>query len=237
MITGDVFDRGPKTTEALWLLYALEAQAKTAGGEVHLLIGNHEAITMAGDVRYLNKKYADVARHLNTSYQQMFDNNSVLGRWLRSKPVIIQVNDMLFMHGGLHPDYQNLKMSMQEVNEKYRQSLGLSKAQFKADEVLNFLYGSLGPLWYRGYFKDPKLPAANLSALMQQMKVNRIVVGHTTMDGVYAHYQGSVISIDSGIKGGIKGEMFFWEDGKISKAGMDGIRSKVPDGPDKYKED
>ncbi|MFZ6679382.1 metallophosphoesterase [Undibacterium sp. Tian12W] len=236
VITGDVLDRGPKVTEALWLLYALEAQASAAGGGVHLLLGNHEAISMAGDVRYLNKKYAAVAQHLNISYQQMFDNSSVLGRWLRSKPVIVQVNDMLFMHGGLHPDHQNLNMSLQQVNEKYRSTLGLSKAQIKTDDVLSWLYGSIGPLWYRGYFNAPKLPVADLDKMLQQLKLERIVVGHTTMDGVYSHYQGKVISIDSGIKGGVKGEILFWEKGQLSKAGVDGQKVAVPDAPEKRKD-
>ncbi|MFZ6873114.1 metallophosphoesterase [Undibacterium sp. Di27W] len=236
VITGDVLDRGPQVTEALWLLYALEAQASAAGGAVHLLLGNHEAISMAGDVRYLNKKYASVAQHLNTSYQQMFDNSSVLGRWLRSKPVIIQVNDMLFMHGGLHPDYVSLNMSLPQINEKYRQTLGLSKAEVKTDDVLSWLYGSVGPLWYRGYFHAPVLPANDLDKVLQQLKLGRIVVGHTTMDGVYFHYQGKVISIDSGIKGGLKGEMLFWDKGQLSKAGLDGQRVAVPDAPEKRKD-
>ncbi|MFZ3002918.1 MAG: metallophosphoesterase [Undibacterium umbellatum] len=236
VIAGDVLDRGPKVTEALWLLYALEARAKAAGGAVHLLLGNHETITMAGDVRYLNKKYVTVAQHLNTSYPQMLDNSSVLGRWLRSKPVIIQVNDMLFMHGGLHPDHQNLNLNLQQVNEKYRQTLGMSKAQVKADSVLDWLYGSMGPLWYRGYFTAPQLPGEELNKVLQQLKVDRIVVGHTTMNGVYSHYQGKVISIDSGIKGGVKGEMLFWDKGQLSKAGADGQKVAVPDAPEKRKD-
>ncbi|WP_162060542.1 metallophosphoesterase [Undibacterium sp. KW1] len=236
VIAGDVLDRGPKVTESLWLLYALEAQASAAGGGVHLLLGNHEAISMAGDVRYLNKKYAAVAQHLSVSYQQMFDNSSVLGRWLRSKPVIVQVNDMLFMHGGLHPDHQSLNMSLQQINEKYRSTLGLSKAQIKTDDVLSWLYGSIGPLWYRGYFNAPKLPLADLDKMLQQLKLERIVVGHTTMDGVYSHYQGKVISIDSGIKGGVKGEMLFWDKGQLSKAGVDGQKVAVPDATEKRKD-
>ncbi|MFZ6718667.1 metallophosphoesterase [Undibacterium sp. Ji49W] len=237
VVAGDVFDRGPNTTEALWLLYELEAQAEAAGGAVHLLLGNHEAMSFAGDLRYLNTKYASVARQLNLSYPQIFDNSSVLGRWLRSKPVIIQINDMLFMHGGLHPDYQNLNMSIAQVNEQFRSSLGMTKTQLKdkGNDALSFLYGSLGPLWYRGYFKAPKLSNADLDQLLQQMQLHRIVVGHTTMDGVYAHYQGKIISIDSGIKGGVKGEMFFWDKGQLSKAGLDGVRVAIPDAPEKIR--
>ena len=57
VIVGDVMDRGPQVTEAYWFLRGLEAQARRAGGRVHVLLGNHEAMVLAGDVRYTNPKY------------------------------------------------------------------------------------------------------------------------------------------------------------------------------------
>ena len=50
--TGDLPDRGPDTKKAMDLLMALEKQAAKAGGQVHALIGNHEAMNMYGDLRY-----------------------------------------------------------------------------------------------------------------------------------------------------------------------------------------
>jgi len=49
---GDVPDRGPATRKVMDLLMALEKQAAKAGGHVHALIGNHEAMNMYGDLRY-----------------------------------------------------------------------------------------------------------------------------------------------------------------------------------------
>lgn len=49
---GDVPDRAPDTRRILDLLIRLEPQAKRAGGYVHALIGNHEAMNMEGDLRY-----------------------------------------------------------------------------------------------------------------------------------------------------------------------------------------
>lgn len=49
---GDVPDRAPDTRRILDLLIKLEPQAKRAGGYVHALIGNHEAMNMQGDLRY-----------------------------------------------------------------------------------------------------------------------------------------------------------------------------------------
>jgi hypothetical protein len=50
---GDVPDRGDHTRRILDHLMKLEPQAISAGGRVHALIGNHEAMNMLGDLRYV----------------------------------------------------------------------------------------------------------------------------------------------------------------------------------------
>ncbi len=52
--TGDVPDRGARSRDVMDLLMKLEKQAKRAGGYVHALIGNHEAMNMYGDLRYVH---------------------------------------------------------------------------------------------------------------------------------------------------------------------------------------
>ena len=52
--TGDVLDRGPDSRRALDLLMRLEEEAQAAGGAVHALIGNHEAMNLYGDLRYVS---------------------------------------------------------------------------------------------------------------------------------------------------------------------------------------
>ena len=62
VIVGDILDRGPRSREAMDLLMRLEAEAATAGGRVHVLIGNHEAMNLIGDLRYVAKaEYAAFA--------------------------------------------------------------------------------------------------------------------------------------------------------------------------------
>jgi hypothetical protein len=55
VLDGDMVDRGPATRKVLDLLMALQAQAPSAGGAVHPLIGNHEAMNIIGDLRYVSK--------------------------------------------------------------------------------------------------------------------------------------------------------------------------------------
>ena len=49
--TGDITDRGPQVREIMDLLMRLEDEARDDGGEVRVLLGNHEAMNMMGDVR------------------------------------------------------------------------------------------------------------------------------------------------------------------------------------------
>ncbi|MEZ5956227.1 MAG: metallophosphoesterase [Hyphomonadaceae bacterium] len=51
---GDIPDRGPNSRMIMDLLMQLEPQARHAGGRVHALIGNHEAMNVYGDLRYVH---------------------------------------------------------------------------------------------------------------------------------------------------------------------------------------
>jgi Calcineurin-like phosphoesterase len=50
---GDLLDRGPKPREVVGLMMALEKEAEQAGGRVVSLLGNHEAMNIMGDLRYV----------------------------------------------------------------------------------------------------------------------------------------------------------------------------------------
>lgn len=59
---GDVPDRGPDTKKIIEHLMKLEKQAKRKGGRVEALIGNHEAMNVIGDLRYVTpEEYAAFA--------------------------------------------------------------------------------------------------------------------------------------------------------------------------------
>ncbi|HMP28939.1 MAG TPA: metallophosphoesterase, partial [Saprospiraceae bacterium] len=93
VVMGDYFGRGDQVMEILWLFFNLEQQAALVNGHVHILIGNHDIMTMDKDLRYLNVKYLYTSGALRSNYSELFSNTSVLGNWLRSKNIAITVND------------------------------------------------------------------------------------------------------------------------------------------------
>lgn len=70
---GDIPDRGPSTRRIMDHLMRLERQANRAGGEVVALIGNHEAMNVTGDLRYVTpEEYAEFRTPRSKSLRDQF---------------------------------------------------------------------------------------------------------------------------------------------------------------------
>jgi hypothetical protein len=50
---GDLLDRGADSRKVMDLLMRLQREAEAAGGRVHVVLGNHEAMNVLGDLRYV----------------------------------------------------------------------------------------------------------------------------------------------------------------------------------------
>lgn len=201
VVIGDVFDRGEDVTAIFWFFYKLQQEAAEAGGAVTLFLGNHEPMEFSGDERYARPKYLVLARLLGTKYKDLMGPDSELGRWMATWNTVGIIGDNLYVHGGVGKDFYDWNLPISEINAKMSRVLFMKNAARKAlSDTLNFLYGSYGPIWYRGLVqKEAKrrpVSVDTLDLIRLRYGVNRIIVGHTIFRDVSSFYEGRVIDVN-----------------------------------------
>lgn len=209
VFAGDMFDRGNQVTECLWLMYSLEEKAKAAGGYVHFILGNHEIMNMQGNHYYTTKKYKKNAALIGKTLTELYNENSEIGRWLRSKNIIEKIGDLLFVHGGISPELNRLPLGIVEINDLARPYYGrrIDSANNTIMTLYDTRYGEryrISPFWSRGYYKSrtikgiDKVSNEQLDTTFNKFSVRRIVTGHTIVaDTISVHYGGRVINTDT----------------------------------------
>jgi hypothetical protein len=226
---GDVVDRGPDSRKALDLVRRLEREAEAAGGMVHLLLGNHEAARMLGDLRFATdgeyeafassnseKVRTDYVKTLGVqgAREQMqqktplgfvemrlaFGRDGEYGRWLRQLPVTIKVNGIEFVHGGISPSVAG--MGCEKINDQVRRELTSDLDRTRAQPLASLTARADGPLWYRGLAQEPDTFAPQVDEILAKLHARAIVVGHTVAatGRVVTRFDGRIIQIDTGMQ-------------------------------------
>jgi hypothetical protein len=216
VLIGDFFDRGEQVTEVLWLIYSLEEKAKAAGGYVHFILGNHEIMNLSGDLRYVQHTYLETAGLLKEKYEDLYGENSELGRWLRTKNIIEKISDLLFMHGGFSSEMNNLGLSIARINDLARPSYSQDVYKYR-DKKLAVIYdGKTSPFWYRGYYwGNDRASQQQVDSTLSEFGNKFIITGHTIVaDTISVWFGGKVLNTDVHHAAG-KSEALLVEDGKF----------------------
>jgi hypothetical protein len=135
--TGDMLDRGPKSRAVMDLLMRLEQEAPRNGGRTVVLLGNHEAMNIFGDLRYVtNEDYDSFAdtkseERRKAAYATYSSRLSAAAlpepRWMKSHPPgFIEQRDALSADG------------------KYGRWLRNHSALVRIDDTV-FLHGGISP--------------------------------------------------------------------------------------------
>ncbi len=204
---GDIFDRGIDVTRTLWFIYELERQAEAEGGGVHTVLGNHELLVMANDLRYVAGKEKLIADYYGTNYATLFDTRfSVLGKWLASKVGILRIDNILLAHGGVSETY--LDFTLESFDDSLIAFFGEDLFRIWADSTApaialdsaavtrraQFFFGDSSVFWYRGYVKEDTLEAM-LANVLDRFGGTIHVVGHTTVPTIQERYGGALIAV------------------------------------------
>lgn len=200
VVLGDVFDRGEDVTQILWLLYRLETEAEKAGGRMTFILGNHETMVLAGDVRYVEEKYSAISDSLHISIPDLYGSDTELGRWLGTRNTMEKIGDILLVHAGIGADMLEQAMPVQQVNDAVSRGLFIDRKIRRNDPLLKLLFGNSGPVWYRGLVSDKEkynpVTDAQLDEILDLYDAERMIVGHTIVDDITVCHSGKVIAVN-----------------------------------------
>ena len=224
---GDVVDRGPDSLKVLDLLERLQKDAARAGGAVHPLLGNHEVMRMLGDLRFVSPgEYAAFVSSRSTDLREAyvkraaainqpvidppplgfvelrtnFGRNGRYGAWLRMLNAVVQINGIVFVHGGIGPETADL--TCDAINQTVRREITADIDKTRGDPLASLAARPDGPLWYRGLAEEPDAFAPVVDDILARQHARAIVIGHTvTADfRVRVRFGGKVVQLDTGMQ-------------------------------------
>ncbi|MBP7570591.1 MAG: metallophosphoesterase [Acidobacteria bacterium] len=233
--TGDVLDRGPDARKVLDLLMSLEKQARRAGGRVHALLGNHEAMNLAGDLRYVPAGEYAAFRSPETGElrARVFelladpaskDDAAYRARWEAQHPLGWVERSLAFGPKGAYGKWLRQRAAVVRINgilflhgglSPKHGSLSIPEINQRIEQELAgtaLPEGSLaadpeGPLWYRGLatLPEPEL-REHVDRLLSLHQARHIVIGHTVVaPAIVPRLSARVIAIDVGLSALYKG--------------------------------
>jgi len=121
--------------------------------------------------------------------------NGEYGKWVKGNPVVIQVNDTLFLHGGISSKY--CKLSLESMTHQ-----AIAAMENYDQTVTTIIDDPLGPVWYRGNATEDEtdIYSQTLDNILKRYGAKRIVVGHTPTGGaVWPRFDQRIVVNDTGI--------------------------------------
>ena len=204
---GDQTDRGDDEREIIDWFERLQEQAAAAGGAFHVLLGNPEVMNVQLDLRYVTEggfeDFVDIPYDAaDPLYRSVpparrgrvaaFRPGGPYANLLADHPIVLQIGDTVFVHGGLEPEFAALGVD----------AINSSVAAWMRGEAPEpaAVQGEDSPIWSRDYSLDATSDDCTaLSASLATLGATRMVVGHTVQEQVSQACNGQVWRVDVGL--------------------------------------
>lgn len=206
--TGDEIDRGDDDRAILDFVEDLKKQATAAGGEFLALLGNHGIMNASFDFRYVtpggfaafsrfdggpSKLAADVPPEAR-GRAAAFSPGGPYAKLLAQRPVVAEVGDTVFVHGGILP--KHVAYGLDRMNDELDAWLTGTRPG-----PPSIVVAEDGPVWTRAYSAEDAAPdCSDLAVALARLGARRMVVGHTVQrQGANDACGGAVWRIDVGL--------------------------------------
>jgi hypothetical protein len=148
-------------------------------------------------------------------HRQAWSFKGEYGKWVEHNQVAIQINDTIFLHGGISEKY--CKFSLESLTEQV-----IAAMKNYDPSVVSIVNDELGPVWYRGLAQEEETDvySQTLDNILERYGAKRIVIGHSPTGGVvWPRFDQRVVANDTGIArhyGAHKGLLELTADGAVA---------------------
>ena len=239
VLNGDLIDKGRSDRGVLDLARRLQPEAEAAGGRVHVVLGNHEAMNLNGNLRYVSKEgfaeFADLEKRSDRNKSWMaFKKGYSRDQILRLRKAFDEQHP---------PGYFGRQRALAPDGE-YGSWLLLQPAAIKINGIV-FVHGGLtpesaakglngineevqctlrtgsrssdwsqGPLWYRGNsLQNERIEREPLAQVLESLDARALVVAHTPTESrrVTSRFNGTLFRTDVGMVYGAHPQALIFE--------------------------
>jgi len=219
--TGDVIGRSSEDRPMLEFLLGLQAKAKTAGGTLHVLIGNHEVFAARLDHRWVAPDAFAAFRGipgLNLRDPRLLPlpdderargaalmPGGVYAKRLAAFPAVLRVGDIVFAHGGVLPRWATY--GIDRINGEVHDWLAGRTDEPRSTQ--GYDDGTLddGVMWSRHFASGTDAGCGLLKESLSILGARRMVVAHSVQKTITARCQEQAWAIDVGISRYYGGEL------------------------------
>lgn len=181
--------------DVVFFMDKLDAIARCHGGRVLSLIGNHEFMNIVGDFSYVSetsmtKTGGDGGRRAMLS-QPM---GGALRHVLAKRNIVLQIGELLFVHGGLLPAHLDALgeedrvgvCELHRINSVFRKFIREQPLDPEEASILNQVIMDMnGIIWSRHYVSHPEqLVRPVILEVLERVGCKAVFVGHNTVDQI-----------------------------------------------------
>ena len=187
--------------QILDFLEDIHEQALMSNGGVYSLLGNHEFMNVSNNLSFVS----DNDLNIQNRDKIFLSGSEIANKWANTRNIIMRINDIIFVHGGLVPE--NTNFQDQNIIDKFntiaRKYLRGEKTR-EDSEVNKYLFDyESAPLWNRELGGNPS--CSRLDKTLENIshnlgeKVNHIIVGHTVQKTINSKCDNKVFRVDVGL--------------------------------------
>ena len=202
LLIGDLVDgknrngkwNGDSDLNVLKLVEKLMDESKEKGGEVVVLLGNHEFMNIKGNFLYSGDRGIKELGGISGRFKYF---NSQFKEFAKRCFLAVKIGDWVFCHAGI-PHEISANLTIEDLNLLLQKYLNKKMEKKEEDVFYEILSGDLGILTNRE-FGNESCNKERLNKTLSNLKVKTMVVGHTVQKKINSLNNGKLWRVDVGM--------------------------------------